>query len=244
MGWGKKAEYRLRVSRQVVADHPLLSATGRALRFSGGTSAINGGNTVTGATSGASGSVQVLVTAGNWSTSNAQGMVFFSSVSGGGGSFVSGESLLVGGVSRATAAGTDFDIGWFVRNEWYRNIYYAVAQNNTPDSLPSVFGGCTLPLTNCLGFNDPDPTKRNIRALLVLGGRGLPTRPARPNNSPLAYVEDENGNSDSLFEMRRPRTSNVAITIPPSTFIAPWNDRIILVDWIAPNPTFPLAYLP
>jgi len=237
MGWGTKAQYRLRVNRLVVNDHPLLSATGRALRFSGGSSAIGSGNTVTGATSGASGAVQVLVTSGDWSTSNAQGMLFFSSVSG---SFASGETLLVGGSPMATAADTDFDIGWFVRNEWYRNIYYAVAPNNTPDSLPSVVGGCNS--TDCLRFNDP--ATRNIRALLVLGGRGLPTRPARPSIDPLAYVEDQNGDAGSLFEMRRPRTSSVAITIPPSTFVAPWNDRIILVDWIAPNPTFPLAYLP
>lgn len=236
MGWGTWAMYRLRVSRTVVADHPLLSATGRALRFSGGTSTINSGNTVTGATSGASGAVQVLINAGDWSTNNAQGVLYFSSVSG---SFLSGETLQVGGSSKATAAGTDFDIGWFVRNEWYRNIFYALAQDNTPDVLPSV-GGCGS--TNCLRFNDPGT--RNVRALLVLAGRGLPTRVARPSSNPLAYVEDQNGDYGSLFEQRQPKTSRVAITIPPSTFVAPWNDRIILVDWIAPNPTFPVAYLP
>ncbi len=29
---------------------------------------------------------------------------------------------------------TDATLGWFVRNEWYRNIYYAVAQANTADA--------------------------------------------------------------------------------------------------------------
>ncbi len=131
------------------------------------------------------------------------------------------------------------DTSWFARNQWQRNSFYAVAQNNTAAVLPAV-GGCSS--SNCLRFNDPGT--RNIRALLVLAGRGLPTRLARPNNNPLAYVEDQNGDYGSLFELRRPKMSNVAITIPPSTFVAPWNDRIILVDWIAPNPTFPLAYLP
>lgn len=234
MGWGNKALYRLRMGRTVVADHPILSATGRALRFSGGSSAINSGNTVTGATSLASGAVQVLIDSGDWSTNNAQGVLFFSSVSG---SFQSGESLQVGGSPKATAAGADFDIGWFVRNQWYRNIFYAVAQNNTADVLPSV-GGCGS--GNCLRFNDP--ATRNIRALLVLAGSGLPTRLPRPNNNRLAYVEDQNGDYGSLWEQRRPKTSRVAIAAPP--LVAPWNDRIILVDWIAPNPTFPLAYLP
>jgi hypothetical protein len=36
------------------------------------------------------------------------------------------------------------------------------------------------------------------------------------------------------------RTSKVAIP----ALNAPFNDRIVLVDWIPPNPTFPLATLP
>jgi hypothetical protein len=167
MGWGTSAEFRLRMSRAVIADHCIVSTTSTACP-SGGP-----------------------------------------------------------------------DTRWFARNEWYRNFYYAVAPQNLPDTLPSV-SGCDS--SNCLRFNDP--ATRNIRALLVLAGRGLPTRLARPNSDPLAYVEDQNGDDGSLFEQRQAKMSKVAITIPPSTLVAPWNDRIILVDWIAPNPTFPLAYLP
>jgi len=131
------------------------------------------------------------------------------------------------------------DTSWLVRNQWHRNFYYAVAQNNSPAVLPAV-GGCDS--SNCLRFNDP--ATRNIRALMVLAGRGLPTRLTRPNNSPLAYVEDQNGDLGTLYEQRQPKMSNVAITIPPSSFVAPWNDRVILADWIAPNPTFPVTSLP
>ena len=129
------------------------------------------------------------------------------------------------------------DTSWFARNQWQRNVFYAVHQNNSAFVLPSV-GGCNS--GDCLRFNDP--ATRNIRALLVLAGRGLPTRLPRPNNDRLAYVEDQNGDYGSLWEQRRPKTSRVAIAAPP--LVAPWNDRIILVDWIAPNPTFPVAYLP
>jgi hypothetical protein len=234
MGWGHKALYRLRISRTVVADHPLLSATGRALRFSGGSSAIGSGNTVTGATSGASGAVQVLIDSGNWSTNNAQGVLFFSSVSG---SFLSGEILQVSGSSKATAAGTDFDIGWFARNEWYRNFYYATAQDNTPAVLPSV-GGCNS--GNCLRFNDPGT--RNIRALLVLAGRRLDTQ-VRPSAVLSNYVENQNADLGTLYEQRPARMSKIAMAPPADPIFAPWNDRVVLVDWISPAPTFPVVAL-
>jgi hypothetical protein len=231
MGWGKWAEFRLRMNSAVVANHPLLSTTGRALRFSGGSSAINSGNTVTGAVSGASGAVQVQVNSGNWSTSNAQGMLFFSSVSG---SFLSGETLLVSGSPRATTAGTDFDIGWFARNEWYRNFYYATAPQNTPDVLPAV-GGCDA--SNCLRFNDP--ATLNIRALLVLMGQRLDTQ-LRPSATLSNFLEYQNADLGTLYEQRPMRANRVAVL----ALNAPWNDRIVLADWIAPNPTFPLASLP
>lgn len=128
---------------------------------------------------------------------------------------------------------TDATLGWFVRNEWYRNVYYAVARSNTPDgpnpeaSLP--WANCDS--TNCLRFNDP--ATRNIRALLVLAGRQLPTQASRPSNTLLDYVENQNGDNGSRYEQRAPRMSKVAISSP---FIAPWNDRGILVDWDPASP--------
>ena len=234
MGWGHKALYRLRISRTVVADHPLLSATGRALRFSGGFSTISSGNTVTGATSGASGAVQVLIDAGNWSTNNAQGVLFFSSVSG---SFQSGETLQVSGASKATAAGTDFDIGWFVRNEWYRNFYYSVAQDNTAAVLPSV-GGCDS--SNCLRFNNAP--SRNFRVLLLMAGSRLHTQ-SRPSSTLTDYLDTgQNTDLGTIYEQRPTRqrrnlTGSVCPNTtdpPPGQFCAPVNDRAVLVDWISP----------
>jgi len=138
----------------------------------------------------------------------------------------------------------DSTTGWFVRNEWYRLVYYAVAQENTPDDLPYGAGfGCDS--SSCLRFNDFGT--RNIRALLVLAGRSLSNPAGRPNGTLSDYLEfqncDFNGTScdpQTLFEQRPIRSSDASVP----AINAPWNDRIVLVDWIAPAPTFPLATLP
>ncbi len=236
MGWGKWAEFRLRMSRNVVADHPIVSDTGRALRFSGGFSTINNGNTVSGATSGASGAVQVVVESGSWSGGNAAGVLFFSNVTG---SFLSGETLRVSGSSKATAAGTDFDIGWFARNEWFRNVYYAVAAPNLPDTLPSVSDCISTDEDavnhNCLRYNTSGV--HNTRALLVIAGRRLDTQ-TRPSSNFANYVEYQNADNGTFYEQRRMRSGKVIDLVAN----APWNDRLVIVDWKTPVPTFPVAY--
>jgi hypothetical protein len=133
--------------------------------------------------------------------------------------------------SAGTCAGAD--TSWFARNQWQRNFYYAVADNNTANVLPAV-GGCNA--GNCLRFNDPSTF--NIRLLLVLAGRRLETQ-TRPSANRLDYVENQNGDLGTLYEQRPVRRAGAVANAN-----APWNDRIVLVDWIAPNPTFPVAALP
>jgi hypothetical protein len=123
--------------------------------------------------------------------------------------------------------------GWFVRNEWYRHTYYAAAQRNTADGLSLGFG-CTASI-NCLRFNNT----RNIHALLVLTGRALQTQ-SRPSSSPQDFGEYQNSDLGTIYEQRPIRQSRFAI---PS-INAPFNDRVVLVDWVAPAPTFPLSSLP
>jgi hypothetical protein len=123
--------------------------------------------------------------------------------------------------------------GWFVRNGWYRTIYYATVRRNTAIALSS------MPCTNtssssdgCLRFNDS--SIYNIRALLVLAGRSLSNPAARPNSTLADYVEYQNcdlsgGVCDpqTLYEQRPVRSTNPAI---PS-LNSPFNDRVVLVDW-------------
>lgn len=124
--------------------------------------------------------------------------------------------------------------GWFVRNEWYRLVYYAAAQQSTADGLPAY--GCDA--TNCLRVNDP--ATRNIRALLVLAGQSLNNPAGRPNAVLADYLEYQNLDLGTLYEKRPARMSKFAIP----ALNAPFNDRLVLVDWIPPNPAFPLASLP
>jgi hypothetical protein len=121
----------------------------------------------------------------------------------------------------------DTTLGWFTRNQWYRVLYYAVAQTNTADSLSTL--GCGD--TNCLRFNEGlgcggGANWCNIRSLLVLGGASL-TNQSRPNSNLADYVEYTNGDGGTFYEqhgIRRP--TNVAVSN------GPWNDRVILVDWL------------
>ena len=124
--------------------------------------------------------------------------------------------------------------GWFVRNEWFRVVYYAAAQQSTADGLPTY--GCDS--TNCLRYNASTP--RNIRSLLVLAGQSLSNPAGRPNGTLADYLEYQNVDLGTLYEQRQPRASKVGLP----AINAPFNDRLILVDWITPNPTFPVATLP
>ncbi|HEU4647218.1 MAG TPA: hypothetical protein VFS80_16820 [Burkholderiales bacterium] len=118
------------------------------------------------------------------------------------------------------------DTSWFARNQWQRNSYYAVAQNNTAAVLPSV-GGCDS--TNCLRLNDSG--NRNIYLLLTLAGRRLDTQ-TRPSASLADYLEFQNADAGTLYEQHPMRSSKIT-NVPLN---APWNDRLILVDWVASNP--------
>jgi hypothetical protein len=101
--------------------------------------------------------------------------------------------------------------GWFVRNEWFRLLYYAIAQGQTAASLPSP--SCTTG-TDCLTVGAaPDNDKR---ALLLLEGRSLGNQ-SRPSSVLANFLETaENTNLDTLF-------------VQPS-IAAEVNDRVIVVD--------------
>jgi len=94
--------------------------------------------------------------------------------------------------------------------------------------------GCSAASGNCIRYIDN--STNNIRALLVLAGRSLPTQSRQTStqrNNRLNYVEPENGDGYQTYEQRIARMSKVAITSP---FQAPWNDRVILVDWDPASP--------
>lgn len=100
------------------------------------------------------------------------------------------------------AAGT----GWFVRNEWYRLVYYAVAPAHAASSpAPRA---CTA----CLQLDNP---AGEARALLILAGRSLGGA-ARPNGVLADFLEGANADLDLAFESR-------AVN-------AAFNDRLVVLD--------------
>lgn len=111
----------------------------------------------------------------------------------------------------ALLSSTDATTGWFVRNEWYRLTYYAVAAGYTGTSAPS----CTTSST-CLTVDNVTPSGAQ-RAILLLAGRSV-NGSARPSSTLGDYLES--GNATGAYE-RQPISRAVATA---------FNDRVVVVD--------------
>jgi len=113
---------------------------------------------------------------------------------------------------------TDPVTGWFMRNEWYRVLYYAAAQTTTPAALPAA-PACTAG-TNCVTVSNLTPAN-NKRAILILTGRSI-NGSGRPSGTLADYLEF--GNATGAYE-RQPVSTAVAPALKK-----PFNDRIVVVD--------------
>jgi hypothetical protein len=65
---------------------------------------------------------------------------------------------------------SDPTTGWFMRNEWYRVMYYSAAQTSTPSNLPAAPACAPTATVTCLTVNTPTP-ETNKRSILFLAGR-------------------------------------------------------------------------
>jgi hypothetical protein len=97
----------------------------------------------------------------------------------------------------AVLSASDATTGWFVKNEWYKLVYYAAAQNITAAGLPTP--ACTTG-TNCLTVTNTTPAN-NKRALLILAGRSM-SNAARPNALLGDFVEFGNADGNTTFEQQ------------------------------------------
>lgn len=115
--------------------------------------------------------------------------------------------------------------GWFVRNEWYRLLYYATSQQHTAVQLPFTtcpITGCCTTGTNCLTVTNMTPSD-NKRSLLILAGRTL-TNAARPNGTLSDFMEFANADLNTVFEKQPIRNGSDAAAKKP------FNDRVIVLD--------------
>ena len=104
---------------------------------------------------------------------------------------------------------------WFIRNQWYRQTYYAVS----PGFVPGAGAACNPPNPPfpCLTVrNLPAPTN-NKAAILVFAGRAL-NGSTRPSADPANYLEGENSTpADLVFEHRAGTPTAI-------------NDRVVVVS--------------
>ncbi len=111
--------------------------------------------------------------------------------------------------------------GWFIANQWYRQIYFAVSPGYAPGS-----GGCSpLPATpSCLTVNKLPPSfaqTNDKRAILVLAGRAL-NGSSRPSAILADYLENANlaaalGTTPYVYEHRAGTPTSI-------------NDRVVVVS--------------
>jgi hypothetical protein len=117
-------------------------------------------------------------------------------------------------------ASTAATTGWFVRNQWYRLVYYAIAPAHAASG--AVPRACTdAPLT-CLDVANVAPAGKQ-RAILLVAGRALPGQ-SRPSANVTDFLEFGNTASPPAFE-RQPVSTAIAAALKK-----PFNDRIIVVD--------------
>ncbi|MEK6243289.1 MAG: hypothetical protein AABM33_02225, partial [Pseudomonadota bacterium] len=112
--------------------------------------------------------------------------------------------------------------GWFVRNEWYRLLYYATVAGHTATTLPP---SCTT-MSTCLSVANGDPTRPitpvgGQRAILILAGRSI-NGSARPSPTLSDYLEF--GNTKGSFERQ---------TVTPAT-AAPYADTGTANAYVVP----------
>lgn len=130
-------------------------------------------------------------------------------------------------VASALTSSSGADTGWFIRNQWYRQVHYAVS----PGYLPGGGGACTVrpappaaPAANsCLMVNNlpgiPYPVTNDKRAILLLMGRSL-NGSARPSATLGNYLEGFNATAltspQYVFEHRAGAAGSI-------------NDRVVVV---------------
>ena len=117
-------------------------------------------------------------------------------------------------------AGTAAPTGWFVRNQWHRLTYYAIAPAHAAGGAAPR--SCTQTPATCLDVANLAPAGKQ-RAILILAGRALAGQ-GRPSGSVTDFLEFGNAASPPAFERQ-----SVSTAIAPA-LKKPFNDRVVVLD--------------
>jgi hypothetical protein len=90
---------------------------------------------------------------------------------------------------------TSTTTGWFVRNEWYKLLYYAIAPGHRISATAPRSCNSTTP--TCLQVSNLAPANKQ-RAILILAGRSLGTH-ARPSTDWTDYLEQGSFATTGVF---------------------------------------------
>jgi hypothetical protein len=124
-------------------------------------------------------------------------------------------------VNELTSEGYGND--WFVRNEWYKLLQYAVA----PGYAPGGAGSCTAP--NCLTVSNLAAPNDNKGVTLVLAGRAIGTQDrsgSAARSQPFNYFEAPNCLLAGPNDCTLPPANN---TFRQDTRSLTFNDRVVVV---------------
>ncbi len=96
----------------------------------------------------------------------------------------------------ALLVSTNSTTGWFVRNEWYRLLYYSTSQSNTAAKVATE-RSCSAAPADCLTITATPAPSLSGAALLILAGRSV-NGTSRPSATLADYLEF--GNAHAAFE--------------------------------------------
>jgi len=110
---------------------------------------------------------------------------------------------------------------WFISNQWYRQVYYAVSPGYVSGGVPVGNPATCSPLPptpSCLTVNNLPPATNNKQAILVLAGRAL-NGSGRPSGLLSDYLENANLNGAATLVYEHRSGS-------PTTI----NDRVVVIS--------------
>lgn len=120
------------------------------------------------------------------------------------------------------SSASDTDAGWFIKQQWYRQTYYAVSSGFKPVGGSACTAGSTCLTVN--GLPSSYLTSNDKRAILVFAGRKLSSTMTRPSSTLGDYLEGENATpADSIFQHFSTTTS----TSGGTSYSV--NDRVIVL---------------